>query len=223
MSAYLLPGSTLRLINVYTGHYTECGGYIHFPFLREAMNVYDSRKLKSLSNNERQLITRRADDQLMLDGDEATPVKVLGGLADTLWEGPATSLFAARGCNRFINRDAFATIVRPALAAMESPLLALSDGQLLYLLIHSGPSLNLMDCYQLDARWLEHKFRQRKPYSSTCVWEKDYITPDALPVATLALATYQIGRPSFQDSRRLVSDDEGFKRITFHACVKWHT
>jgi hypothetical protein len=148
-------------------------------------------------------------------------VKALEGLADTLWEGPATSLFTARGCNRFINRDALATIVRPALAASESPLLALSDGQPLYLLIHSGPSLNLMDCYRLDARWLEHKSRQQKPYSSTCIWEKDYITPDVIPVASLSLETFQLGRPSYQDSRRLVSDNEGFKRIIFRARGKW--
>lgn len=159
----------------------------------------------------------------MLDRDESLRVKVLGGLADTLWEGPATSLFKARGCNRFINRDAFATIVRPALAANHSPLLALSDGQLLYLLIHSGPSLNLMDCYRLDARWLEHKFRQQKPHSITCVWEKDYITLDAVPVASLPLETFEIGRSSAQDSRRLVSDHEGFKGMIWRARAKWPT
>jgi hypothetical protein len=54
-----------------------------------------------------------------------------------------------RRCNRFINRDAFASLVRPALAAsaISAPLLALSDGQLLYLLMHSGPSLDLMAWY----------------------------------------------------------------------------
>lgn len=181
VSAFLLPGTSLRFLVYHAGHHGG-GPWGH------------------------------ADDQLVLDHDGR--LVLIGGLAEMEWEGPFSQIFKDLGCSRFINRAAFGQLVRPALVG--SPLLRLSDGQLLYLLIHSGPPLDLRRYLRLDVRFYEYKFRQRSHYISTTCHEKDYDQPLLEPVVTISLQSHlkfpgNENRPS--GFRRLVQDAGGFYRV----------
>lgn len=173
VSAFTVPGTSLRFLVYYAGYHGECFG--------------------------------SGDDQLVLDlGTSSSPV-LMGGLAEMEWEGPYSKIFKNLGCSRFINRAAFTQLVRPALAA-NAPLLRLSDGQLLYLFIHSGPPTDIRECYHLDVRYYEYKFRQRS--HSTGALMKDYDRPHSHPVVTIPLETHL--KFSMDTEYRLVCDEAGF-------------